>query len=113
MNSVVVANTLEAMVPAVDGTGAKVLGQELTVNGTVVGVATLPATVSHALVSVKTNDVLMRFDGVDPVAGGAGTILAKGSLTPFRRAAVNAMRFVEAVGSAAGAVHVAPVNYAG
>ena len=76
MNGVIVANTLEAMVPAVDGTGAKVLGQELTVNGTVVGVATLAATVSHALVSVKTNDVLMRMDGTDPAAGAAGLVLA-------------------------------------
>lgn len=58
------------------GPAPDAVGEELTVDETVVTAAALGrAGVTHCLVSVKTKAVLATFDGTDPVSSGAGIYL--------------------------------------
>lgn len=91
--------------------GESQTGAELTVADSVVpGKQFDPTKVSHVLVSVKTNDVLVTHDGTDPVNAAAGLYLPKNQMpvvwTVHRW---NAARFIRAAGSS-GAVRCEPMS---
>jgi len=84
-------------------------GEELAVAGVVVQAAALSEPASYALVSVKTNDVLVTFDGTDPVAAGAGCLLEKGYLEVWPKRRLAAAKFINLAGGSAGVVRVEPL----
>jgi hypothetical protein len=91
--------------------GASQTGEELSVADAVVtGKQYDPTKVSHVLVSVKTNDVLVTHDGSDPVSSAAGLYLPKNQIpmvwTVHRW---NASRFIRAA-SSTGAVRCEPMS---
>ena len=88
------------------GNGA--LGEELAVGASDVQAAELPNYTTHALVSVKDNDVLVTFDDSTPVSAGAGALLEVGYLEFWPKDRLAAAKFIEAVGAAAGAVRIEP-----
>jgi len=99
-------NLAEQLGPAPDA-----VGEELTVDETVVTAAALGAGVTHCLVSVKTKEVLATFDGTDPVSSGAGIYLPVTSAPMvWSRRLVGAARFVEAVAGENGVVRFEPMS---
>lgn len=75
------------------GTGQ---GQELNVQDSVVQAAALPDRASHARVSVKTNNVLMTYDGTNPATNGAGILLTAGTVRDFNRYELSRAKFIRA-----------------
>ena len=92
--------------------GNSLVGEELTVGGTVVQIAatTLASPTSHVEISVKTNDVLVTIDGTAPVAAGAGMLLPKGAAPIIRSVAwASAAKFINAAGGSAAVVRIEPM----
>lgn len=78
------------------------IGQEVAVDGTV-RTFTIPADINFngGLVGVKTNSILVTFDGTDPASAGAGFLYAVGTYYWSREMCEKA-RMIEAAGSSAG-----------
>jgi len=88
-----------------------VVGEELPVDGIVVTAAALNSKVSHCYVSVKTQAVLVTFDGTAPVSSGAGIYLPVTSAPMiWDRETVGSARFIEAVNGSNGVVRFEPLS---
>lgn len=86
------------------------VGEELTVNGSVVSPVALPAKASHAEICVKGNPVRVTWDGTTPASAGAGAIMATGAREIWVKERVLAAKFVESTGSAAATVRIDPLQ---
>lgn len=84
--------------------------EELAVAGAVVVAAALPATATHAMISVKGGDVLMAFDA-DPSVGNAGVYLPNGALRFFSKYALGKARFIQASADAAAQIRIEPGTF--
>lgn len=88
-------------------------GEELAVDAAVVSPSSLAASVTHAMVSVKTAAVLATLDGEDPDnATQAGLHLAVGDRLVLHRTTVQAMKLVEQTAGSAGVVRIEPMTLA-
>jgi hypothetical protein len=85
-------------------------GQELNVTDQAVAAATLPESATHALLSVKTNDVLMAFDAT-PVQAGAGVLLPAGTRMILRQYALGKAKFVRAAADKSAVIRIEPVIF--
>lgn len=109
MNSYV-ANLDNELTPSGDA------GEEIAVGNSVTNIAaaTLPERVSHVWLSVKTNAILVTFDGTDPASAGAGIHLpADGRPYFLSKGAAAALKMIEAAGGSAGVVRVEPMAIGG
>jgi hypothetical protein len=91
--------------------GNSQVGEELSVQDAVVSIATSYAEkVSHFLVSVKTNAVLVTFDATSPAEAGAGVYLPTNHLATWSRAKMLAAKFIRAANAANATVRVEPMS---